>query len=177
MSLAELLVALALVGMVLAGVFGILDQGQRLHAFGAARVESQQTARIALERLAREIRHAGEGQAGADFPAVSVAEPSRIVLHFDVNGDGLIAANGETVTWLLRGRVLRRDAGGGAQPIINGVRDFALSYLDANGAPTTVPSDVRTVAITLTTEPDHVTTDPSRRGATTVSTSVRLRNR
>ena len=177
MSLAELLVALAIIGLVLSGVFGILDQGQRLYATGAARVESQQTARIALERLAREIRHAGEGKAGADFPAVSVAEPSRIVLHFDVNGDGLITASGETVTWLLRAGVLRRDAGGGAQPIINGVRDFALGYLDAHGVPTTVPSAVRTVAITLTTEPDHVAADPSRRAATTVSTSVRLRNR
>ncbi len=177
MSLAELLVALAMVGMVLAGVFGIPDQGQRLYAMGAARVESQQTARIALERLAREIRQAGEGKAGADFPAISAAEPTRVVLHFDVNGDGVIAGNGETVTWLLRGRVLRRDAGGGAQPIINGVRDFALSYLDANSTPTLVPADVRTVAITLTTEPDHVAADPVRRAAMTVSTSVRLRNR
>jgi len=177
MSLAELLVALAMVGMVLAGVFGILDQGRRLYAIGAARVESQQTARIALERLAREIRHAGEGKAGAEFPAISVAEATRVVLHFDVDGDGVIAGNGETVTWLLRGRVLRRDARGGAQPIINGVRDFALSYLDAKGAPTTVPADVRTVVITLTTEPDQVAADPSRRAAMTVSTSVRLRNR
>lgn len=177
MSLAELLVALAMVGMVFAAVFGIVDHGHRLHAMGAARVESQQTARIALERLAREIRHAGEGKVGADFPAISVAEPTRVVLHFDVNGDGAIAGNGETVTWLLRARVLRRDAGGGAQPIINGVRDFALSYLDASGAATAVPADVRTVVIALTTEPDHVAADPSRRAAVTMSTSVRLRNR
>src|SRR5437867_11566741 len=113
MSLAELLVALALVGMVLAGVFGILDQGQRLYAVAAARVESQQTARIALERLAREIRHAGEGRPGADFAAITVAEATRIVLNFDLNGDGVIAGTGETVTWLLRARVLRRDAGAG----------------------------------------------------------------
>src|SRR2546425_9091737 len=96
MSLAELLVSLAIVGLVLGGVFGIPHQGQRLYAMGAARVESQQTARIALERLAREIRHAGEGQAGADFPPLSGAEPSRIVLHFDGNRDGLIAAKGGT---------------------------------------------------------------------------------
>ena len=67
MSLAELLVALAIIGLVLSGVFGILDQGQRLYAVGAARVESQQTARIALERLARDIRHAGEGKSPS-FP-------------------------------------------------------------------------------------------------------------
>src|SRR2546428_1071340 len=103
MSLAELLVSLAIVGLVLGGVFGILHQGQRLYAMGAARVESQQTARIALERLAREIRHAGEGQAGADFSAVSVAEPSRLVLHFAVNRDGLIAADRGAVAWLFRG--------------------------------------------------------------------------
>ena len=81
MSLAELLVALAIVGLLLSGVFGILEHGQRVHALGAARVESQQTARIALERLARDIRHAGEGKAGADFPAVSVAEPSRMSIR------------------------------------------------------------------------------------------------
>src|SRR3989442_6344400 len=91
MSLAELLVSLAIVGLVLGGVFGILHQGQRLYAMGAARVESQQTARIALERLAREIRHAGEGQAGRVVPAVSVAEPSRVVLHFHADGDRLTA--------------------------------------------------------------------------------------
>ena len=44
----------------------------------------------------------------------------------------------ERVTYLLRSgeTTLRRDAGGGAQPIAEGVRRFALSYLDRDGLPT-----------------------------------------
>ncbi len=177
MSLADLLVSLAVLGLLLGGLLGVLDEGQRLHAFGAARIESQQSARVALERMAREIRQAGQGRPDARFAAVSVAEPTRLVLHFDLDGDGAIAGNGETVTWLLQGRILRRDAGGGAQPIINGVRSLRLSYFDGAGAPTADPAAVRAVAIDLTTEPDHVTAGSGRRAEARASTLVRLRNR
>jgi hypothetical protein len=107
-----------------------------------------------------------------------VAEPARIVLHVDDDGDGVIAGPRETVTWTLTAdRVLRRNAGGGAQPIVNGVRELAFAYLDAAGAPTAVAADVRSVVIALTTEPDHLAADPSRRATTTLRTQVRLRNR
>jgi len=53
------------------------------------------------------------------------------VLHSDLDGDGVVAGAGETITWHLVGKTLRRDAGGGAQPIIDGVQSFALEYLDA----------------------------------------------
>lgn len=177
MSLADLLASLALLGLVMGATLALLAQGQQLYAQGAAHVEAQQSARIALERLAREIRQAGSGGAAAGFPAISVAERSRIVLHLDIDGDGVEAARGETVTWLLAGSVLRRNAGGGAQPIINGVRDLVLSYTDDRGAPTTVPEQVRAVAIVLMTEADPVSRGPARRPGTTVTTEVRLRNR
>jgi Tfp pilus assembly protein PilW len=177
-SLADLLASLALLGLVMGATLALLSQGQQLYAQGAAHVEAQQSARIALERLAREIRQAGSGgAAAAGFPAISVAERSRIVLHLDIDGDGVEAARGETVTWLLAGSVLRRNAGGGAQPIINGVRDLVLSYTDDRGAPTTVPELVRAVAIVLITEADPVSRGPARRPGTTVMTEVRLRNR
>lgn len=176
-SLAELLVSLAVLGLLLGATVSLVEQGQRLHGAGAARVEAQQSARIALERMAREIRGAGWAPGGGIVPAISVATRTEIVLHFDLNGDGVIAGNGETVTWRLDGRILRRNAGGGAQPVINGVRDLALSYLDASGAPTTVPGDVWTVGITLVTEPDDLSVDPARRALATMSTQVRLRNR
>jgi Tfp pilus assembly protein PilW len=175
MSLADLLVSLAVLSLLLAATLGALEEGQQLHAFGAARVESQQSARVALERMAREVRQAGRGRPGADFPAVSVAEPTRLVVHFDLDGDGVIAGNGETVTWLLQGRVLRRDAGGGAQPIINGVRSLRLTYFDAAGFATADPAAVRAVGIDLVTEPDQVAS--GRRAEASVSTLVRLRNR
>ncbi len=172
--LADLLVALSVLGLVMSAHFVVLDQGQRAYRAGAARVESQQTARIALTRLARDVRTAGSGSVDPSFAAISIAEPARLALHRDWNADGVIAGSRETVTWFLDGTILRRDAGGGAQPIINGARALVFAYFDADGAPTTTPAAVRSVRITLTTEAFGANgTGPT----TTVSTQVRLRNR
>ena len=172
--LADLLVAVAVLGLVLSANFVLLHQGQRAYQTGAARVESQQTARIALTRIVRDLRTAGSAPLAPTFPAISVAEPARLVLHRDWNGDGVIAGPRETVTWTLDGTILRRDAGGGAQPIINGARSLSLSYYDADGALTTVADDVRAIGISLTTEPVDVVAPGVQ---TMVATLVRLRNR
>jgi prepilin-type N-terminal cleavage/methylation domain-containing protein len=172
MTLTELLVALALVGVLAAATVGLLEEGQRAWAAGAARAESQQSARVGLTRIVADARAAGFG--GDAFDAVAVAEPQRLVLQQDLDADGAIAASGERVTWRLAGSVLRRDAGGGAQPIVNGVRLLELRYFDAVGAATTTPRDVRSITVTLTTQPERGGTSAP---TTTVSTRVRLRNR
>ena len=171
--LVELLVALALTGLVLSGTVSLLAHGQRAYARGAARAESQQSARTALLRMARELRQAGSGR--GSLPPIAVAEPARVVIQHDLDGDGAASARGETVTWQLSAGVLRRNAGAGAQPIVNGVRALTFSYFDGDSRPTTIPAAVRTVIITLTTEPEH-----PRAGGETVAnftTEVRLRNR
>jgi hypothetical protein len=168
-KLAELLVVVALLGIVFAPTLTALEQGQRAYTIGSARVEAQQNGRIALERLSREIRNAGAG--GVGFDAISVAERERVVLHVDRDGDGRAAAPGETITWLRAGMVLRRDAGGGAQPVVDGVRQLLLEYLDAAGRPTAIPGDARTVVVTLTTE------GAGGVGALTLTTQTRLRTR
>lgn len=177
MTLAELLVSLAVSGLVMGGVLVLLEEGQRVHGRGAARVEAQQAARIAVERMAREIRQAGAGSGPPTFDPIGAAEPDRIVLHFDHDGDGVPAGKGEVVTWALVGTVLRRNAGAGAQPVVNGVRALRLDYADAAGQPTTDPAAVRVVTITLTTEPAHAPADASRRAIARVTTAARLRNR
>jgi hypothetical protein len=173
--LADLLVAMAVFGVVSAGMFTMLQEGLRVYTIGAARAESQQSGRIAVERLAGEIRAAGLGPPPAAFPAIAVAEPTRIVLHHDLDGDGVIAGSGETITWRLTGPTLRRDAGGGAQPVIDGVRSFALDYLDASGHVAVTAEEARMVVITLVTEAAWELAD--RSVITTYSTRVRLRNR
>ena len=168
-TLAELLVVIALLSTVFAGTLTALEQGQRAYTLGVARVEAQQNGRIALERLTREIRNAGAG--GVGFDALAVAERERVVLHMDQDGDGRADARGETITWRLAGAVLRRDEGGGAQPIVDGVRSLVLEYRDRAGRPTAIPGEVRTVVITLTT------TGTGGAGAVTLTTQTRLRAR
>ena len=172
MHLAELLAALAIVGLVLASALAALAEGQRAYAHGAARVETQQAARVALVRMAREIRQAGIG--AGPFTPLAVAEPSRLVLQHDLDGDGVPIARGETITWLLSAGVLRRNAGGGAQPVVNGVRALQFLYLDADGRPTADVAAVHAVVITLTTAPEHPI--PGGATQTTLTTEVRLRN-
>jgi type II secretory pathway component PulJ len=175
--MAEMLVALSLLGLVLAATAPALDQIVRAFGEGAARVETVQSARVALARLAHDVRAAGYGGSAADFAAVAVAEPSRIVLQSDLNGDAVIAGAGETIAWRVVAGVLRRDAGGGAQPVANGVRALAFAYLDADGRATATPAAVRAVRIELTAEPARPGSPAGAGIASTLATTVRLRNR
>jgi type II secretory pathway component PulJ len=174
-TLPDLLASLALLGLVLGGTLAVLDEGQQAWARGAARLEAQQGARVGLERLARELREAGAGLE-ADAPALSGMDPARLVLHVDVDGDGRATGRGETITWWLDGAVLRRNAGAGSQPVVQGVRALRLRYLDAAGEPAAVPEAVRAVVVVLTGSPQSVVGPWAATGAT-FATEVRLRNR
>jgi hypothetical protein len=133
-SLVDLLVALAVGGGLMASTLTLLHLGLRAWVWGAARVEAQQSARYAVERLAGEL-----------------AEPTRVVFQRDFNGNGVVDPTRERVTYLLRPgeTILRRDAGGGAQPVVEHVRTFRLTYLDRAGAETTDPAAVTAVRIQL----------------------------
>jgi prepilin-type N-terminal cleavage/methylation domain-containing protein len=170
-SLAELLVALAVLGLCLAGGSVLLASGLGAWALGSARVEAQQGARLALERLERELREAGYDPTGAGIAAVITALPQEVSFQRDLNGNGIVDPTRERVTWLLRpgDTVLRRDAGGGAQPVVEDARRFSLTYFDAGGSPTADPARVAAVAILL---------EVGRPGAAvTLASQVGLRNR
>ena len=80
-----------------------------------------------------------------------IAEPARVAFQWDLDGDGAVDPTRERVTFVLRPgeSILRRDAGGGAQPIINGVKRFALTYFDAAGLATTDPAAVASIGIQI----------------------------
>ena len=177
MTLGDVLVSSALLGLTVGATVTLLQQGQQVWTVGATRVEAQQSARAALTWLASELRAAGQGHGGGDaWPVLSVAEPSRLVLHLDRNRDGVIAGAPESVTWLLAGDVMRREAGGGAQPVINAVRSLSFVYFDAEDRATTDPAAVRRIAITLATRADHSRTTLTQHLGAVVTTEITLRN-
>jgi type II secretory pathway component PulJ len=176
-TLPEILVACALCGVVLTGIYGVLGEGLRAYTTGAARAESQQSARVALDRLAREIRQAGRGGA-EDLRALLRMEPSRITLASDLDADGRTDSRGEQITWhLAAGGILRRDAGGGAQPVANGVKALEITYLDHNAVPTLNADFVTLIDIALVTVHPRGGSSLAPGVATRVETRVRLRNR
>ena len=150
-SLLDLLVATAAMGLVMAGLLTILRSGTTTYRWGAARVEAQQSARAALERMAKELRDAGYDPTSAGIAPIVVAEPARVAFQWDLDGDGVVDPTRERVTFVLRPgeSILRRDAGGGAQPIINGVKRFVLTYFDAAGLATTDPDAVASICIEI----------------------------
>ncbi len=177
MTLTDLLVSIAMSGVILGGTFLLLEQGQQAYTIGAARVETQQGVRLALTRMAAEIRGAGYARSGASFPALGLTEPTRLVIQHDLDGDGAVAANGERITYLLRGTTLRRDAGGGAQPVLNGVSALRFTYLDAERRPAETPDRVRSVMIEIAARPTRLDTWFVPSVVARATTEVRLRNR
>ncbi len=177
MTLTDLLVCVAVSGLLLSATFMVLQQGQGAYAVGVARVDAQQSVRLAMERMAIEIRGAGSSPAAAAFSAIALAEPTRIVLQHDVDGNGVIAGPGETITYLLQDTTLRRDAGGGAQPVVNNVRQLRFTYRDARRNETTEPDLVRSVEVRLSAGPGHSLRPRGPEVLAHAMTEVRLRNR
>jgi prepilin-type N-terminal cleavage/methylation domain-containing protein len=112
-TLAEMLVVCAIVGLVMASLLGLMMQGQQAYWFGTTQVDGQQTVRVALERMAKEIREAGyEPLPGETDPAacpnatnyplytagvpcykfVPITSPSATALTLQYNFDGSTCA-------------------------------------------------------------------------------------
>jgi prepilin-type N-terminal cleavage/methylation domain-containing protein len=166
-SLAELLAGLAVLGLILAGVFTLQRQGQFAYLMGAARVEAQQNARLALELMVRELRSAQS----------VTAAPS-----CNTGGTDLTFADqdGVTVRYRLEGATLQRTAAGVTTGLIAGVEALSFRCFQADGVTATATAgSVRSVLISIRTRPEDVSTSstysPSFQRKVAES-RVRLRN-
>ena len=71
-TLTELLIACALIGVVMAGLFSILVSGQQTYLVGSNTVEAQQELRLVIQRMTNEIRNAGYcPTCGTGSPAIT----------------------------------------------------------------------------------------------------------
>jgi prepilin-type N-terminal cleavage/methylation domain-containing protein len=71
-TLTELLIACAMIGVVMAGLFSILASGQQTYLVGSNTVEAQQELRLVIQRMTNEIRNAGYcPTCGTGSPAIT----------------------------------------------------------------------------------------------------------
>jgi len=197
-TLAELLVVCAVAGLVLGGISTILIQGNQIYLAGSDQVEAQQAARAALERMAQDIQGAGydpQGLAGqaplvcpvspwypivGASPGFGVPTATSLTIQNDNNGLGCIIAT-ERVWYNLSGTNLQRqDFSVDAAPLtlIGGVQALTFRYLDRDGNVTADPALIRSVDITLTTQPERMASIwQGGRASVTMRDRVRLRNR
>ena len=171
-TLTELLVVAAVLGMILAAVVLVQQQGQQAYIFGSHRVEVQQNNRAALELMVRELRS-----------ATSVtAVPSATNLTF-------LDENGNTIQYQISGAILNRTVTVAATatttttPLIGGVQTLAMAYysdwngVTNTGTSTTTPAQVKLILLQLVTgTEDQVGSGSPGNQSATMETLVRLRN-
>jgi prepilin-type N-terminal cleavage/methylation domain-containing protein len=198
-TLAEMLVVCAIVGLVMASLLGLVMSGQRAYWFGTTQVDAQQTTRVAIERMVKEIREAGYyPQPPNTNPSTCAAAPcynfdavgtgasaSSLTLQYDWNGDGISAASGtvtdpflgtrgERVTYSFSsGTLTRQEIGVDSTPVTlaSGLNTMSFAYFAEDGTSTTTPANIRTVVVSLTAKTGN------QAAFVTMTDRVRLRNR
>jgi type IV pilus assembly protein PilW len=198
-TLTELVIAMAIIALVLGGLVTLQLTGQETYLTGSNQVESQESARIAVQRMITDIRTAGQDPQGVTnqsppaWTKITNASATAFTIQNDWSGDGLINAGisvnvngtlrGEQVTYSLNGPTLRRQESfidGAPQDVISGVDQLTFAYFAADNTvianPGANPAAIRTVGITLRTRPTDQPAGTQGRVWITMDDRVRIRN-
>jgi prepilin-type N-terminal cleavage/methylation domain-containing protein len=159
-TLTELLVSLALLGMILGGVYTLQSQGLYSYLMGAAKVEVQQSARGAVDLMIRELRSA------TSVTAISASDVT------------FVDQNGATIRYNLTSGSLQRTFNATVDVLAESVQNLAFTYQDSSGTTTTVAGNVATIIIGLTTQQlqNPCSSTPTTQQQMVVQDQVRLRN-
>jgi prepilin-type N-terminal cleavage/methylation domain-containing protein len=164
-TLAELLAGLAVMGLVLAGVFTLQRQGTLVYLVGAGRVEAQQNTRLAVEMLSRELRSAQSMTSTANCGSGST----------DIS---FVDQDGRAIRYFREDERLRRRVDGVTTTLFRGLEFVQFRCYAADGTTTTsTAASVRSIVITVHAEPEDAGSNysPTHQRAQAVS-RVRLRN-
>ena len=160
-TLIELFITLALLGIILAAVCTSFVSQRKVAAVHSQRGVLIQQAQAALDLLTRELRRAGTHPTGATFTPVTYST-TQLEIRADLNGNGTTDTNNDPDEHLIyaydsTNKRITRDAGNGAQPLVEHIRAFTFQYLDSTGNPVlssspTVNSDIRQLQISITAQ-------------------------
>jgi prepilin-type N-terminal cleavage/methylation domain-containing protein len=142
-TIAELMVACAIIGLIMAGTFVALRNGSDAYEYGVGRVEVQENGRVGIDRMIRDLRSASN---------IIAANQTSINFQY-IDGDtGAVT----TVTYSLDGTDLRRNQTAPAVAnniVIGGVNTLDLRYYDNNHTITGVVANIRVVDVRIITQP------------------------
>ena len=194
-TLAELLVACAVIAFVMAGLLVMLQTGQESYLVGSNRVEATQSVRVAIDRMAQEIRTAGfcpTCTGTPPFTAIAAQTATGFTIQNDWDGDGAINTtgtvtdadgnvHGEQIVYAFSSGALTRQEVGvdaSAVTLATGINSLTFTYQDSTGATTATAANIRTIVVTLTTQPQNQPAATQQgRVLVTMTDSVRVRNR
>jgi len=172
-TIVELMVALAILGIVSTAAFGIFTSLSRGYTHTNVAAESQQDLRLSLDFMVREIRMAGLDPLKTRIFGVTTADAANFAFTADRNFNGELENPAEQIAYQFSGGMLAVNLGGITETLCDGITAFAFTYYDGDGAVTTDPERIRSVEIRMTTD------NPAggdQRVVRTYNTLVRCRN-
>lgn len=184
-TLAEFLISLALGLFTIGAVYAVYLNQVKRQIVQEDVLAMQQTARAALDMMAREIRLAGYDPMGMnrdadpsnDFHGLDY-HPTELHLRADLNGNGVLTDSKESIVYLYDDltSTLRRKVGrGGRQPVGEHIESLTVSYFDASGQPTTHAPNIRAVDVRITARSARADSQyPENDGYRTVTLQSRL---
>lgn len=135
-TLTELLIALALTGIVAGAIYKIFISQSRDYTIQSEVAEMQQNLRAGVFMMEREIRMAGYDPTREANTAIITAEFSELKFTADLNGDGNTDDPddpNEVISYKLQGNALvRYDANSGAGPLAENIDALNFVYLDGS---------------------------------------------
>lgn len=190
-TLAELLIAVAILGFMMGALFTLQRQGQQAYLTGAARVEVQQNARVALDMMIADIRSAlpvaGTTQVITDIDAnCQTGTPPNIGVAGGGGGTSISFSdqNGTATTYALVGANCTTSATGcdlqkNNVTVIGGVQELQIwCYNNANPAAlNNTLANIREIRIQIRTKTERTAQSGSAGDQhASVEGRVRLRN-
>ena len=154
-SLMELMVAMAIASILMAGIYGFYQNQLSGHVTQQVLVDMQQDARVAMYMMTREIRMAGYDPLNSSGAALRTANAAEIAFDSDEDGSGAIDADSERFYYalqtgsLVRGRWADDLTPDDLNPVALNIDALNFVYLDSAGSPTAVLNAIRAIQITL----------------------------
>ena len=143
-TMLEALVASTIFLIVMTAVYLVYDVGEASYNRGTRKWDVQSQARVALERISREVRMAGYGSPDKLTDPVVIATNDTLSIHADTDGTGpkyitysRRDCSGNVGTTLYRNVSTTTFCGG--EPFIEGVSNLTFAYYELNNVPLPYP--------------------------------------
>ena len=167
-TLAELLIVVAILAFIMAGLFTLQQQGQTAYLIGASRVEVQQNARIALDSMMNDIRGAQPNVAGSTQMITAIDGACSAAGGTSVSFND---ASGTATTYALAGTELQKNG----TPVIGGVQSLRIWCYDNQDQLNATLGGIRVIRVQIQTQTERGGSGPGNQHALAEG-RVRLRN-
>ena len=158
-TLVEVVLALALSTLTIGVIYQLYLSQFKNQAVRENILDMQQQARAALDLVSRELKMAGfdprgvnrDALKGNDFFGIAF-DLNELRIKADLNGNGVPADSHESIVYShdTDTMTLRRNTGGGRQPVSENIETFSVKYFDREGKITAHSENIFQVEVAIT---------------------------